>query len=124
MNKNILLIDDDEDDHLIFKEALSQVDVVANCVCAYSAQDGIKILDGLFPDYIFLDVNMPALNGLECLEMIKKDERLSKIPVVMYSTGMDDVICDKAFQRGAYACIKKISSIKDLAKMLNRFFEL
>ncbi len=124
MDKNILLIDDDEDDHLIFKEALSQVGIPANCICASSAQDGIKLLDDVSPDYIFLDVNMPALNGLQCLEMIKKDQRLSKIRVVMYSTGLDDVICDKAFQRGAFACIKKISSIKDLAKMLNRFFEL
>lgn len=80
MIKNILLIDDDEDDHLIFKEALAYVDNTVNFSCVFSGYEGVKLLETFTPDYVFLDVNMPALNGLDCLDMIKKNSRTSNIP--------------------------------------------
>ncbi len=122
MNKNILLIDDDEDEQLIFSEALKDINVSVNCFCAITVEEGIKFLRQLLPDFIFLDVNMPVLNGLECLDIIKKDEQLKAIPVIMYSTGMNDKISKLALRKGAFACLKKTNSISDLASMLKKLF--
>lgn len=84
-----MLVDDDRDDQDLFSEALSIVD---NSIKLHRADDGEAALDYLHrttpppPDFIFLDLNMPKLNGLEFLAAIKKHDSLSNVPVVIYST--------------------------------------
>jgi len=88
----ILLVDDDEDDRKLFVEATKEVDNSINCM---SASDGLEALDILrddrntVPDYIFLDLRMPGLNGEECLIEIKKEPRLASVPVIVYTTSRD-----------------------------------
>lgn len=120
MNKQILLIDDDEDEQNIFNEALDKAQLTCKCICASSAKKGIELLNTLIPDYIFLDINMPGMNGLECLMEIKKQKSLKPIPVIMYSTGVNDELTYAAIKLGATACIKKEYSIKDLADTLRQ----
>ena len=74
------------------------------------------------PDFVFVDVNMPFVNGLEFLDLIKKDDRLKELPVILYSTGIDNTIVCAAMNKGAFACIKKQNSIKDLVKKLKTLF--
>jgi len=118
MYKKILLIDDDEDEQFFFREALKEINVSVKCFCAMTAEEGIRLLRHFSPDFIFLDMNMPILNGLECLEIIKKDDGLKEIPVILYSTGMDEHMFEDATRMGAFACIKKKSSIEELALIL------
>jgi CheY-like chemotaxis protein len=83
----IFLVDDDTDDQEVFGDALAKVN---STIKLYTANDGIDALEKLTtavaPDLIFLDINMPRMNGIQLLETIKKDQKLSNIPVVMYST--------------------------------------
>ncbi len=121
MNKQILLIDDDEDEQFIFQEALKEVSATAKCIGALTADDALKILQSLLPDFIFLDINMPVINGFECLELIKNHTDFNSIPVVIYSTGVNDSVYNKALKKGAVACIKKQNSIQALANVLKIF---
>lgn len=84
----ILNVDDDEEDIEIFCDAVREIDASIICLVAKSAEEALKILnsDLDLPEYIFLDINMPKVDGNTCLAEIKKDRRLSKIPIIMYST--------------------------------------
>lgn len=84
----ILNVDDDLEDIEIFCDAVREIDPSIICLVAKSAEEALQILnsDIELPEYIFLDINMPKVDGNSCLRDIKKDSRLSKIPVIMYST--------------------------------------
>ncbi|MEO6177063.1 MAG: response regulator [Flavobacterium circumlabens] len=86
--KNILLIDDDRDDTDIFIEAINSLNKDIRCV---AENNPIKALENLkssekLPDLIFLDYNMPVINGCEFLQKMRKVQQLQQIPVILYST--------------------------------------
>jgi DNA-binding NtrC family response regulator len=118
--KIILLIDDDEDEHEIFSSALKLAVNSFNLISARNCEEGLAILKMLDPHYIFIDVNMPRLNGMICLEEIKKIERVSQVPVYMYSTGMNARDGQKALQLGAVDYIIKPNSISSLSTLLKK----
>jgi CheY-like chemotaxis protein len=87
--RSILLIDDDTEDQEIFIDAIKEVDPHVQCTTANDAEAALKQLNEgivLRPDILFIDLNMPKINGKQLLKEIKKSERLKGIPVVMYST--------------------------------------
>lgn len=70
-----LLADDDEDDRFFFSQAVQSIDADIQCMMVSNGREVLTMLQGDFfslPDYIFLDLNMPLLNGVQCLEAIKK----------------------------------------------------
>jgi len=85
--RHILMVDDDDDDRLIFSQILWEIDEHIEFT---SVEDGKKAVDllkaGLKPDVILLDVNMPRMNGYECLESIRSNHMTSNLPVMMMST--------------------------------------
>ncbi|WDF61842.1 response regulator [Flavobacterium sp. KACC 22758] len=92
--KNILLIDDDSDDTQFFVEALQAVNKEAVC---HTSENPAKALEELetaeqLPDIIFLDYNMPAVNGLEFLRRMGQIERLKNIEVIVLSTPPEEVM--------------------------------
>jgi len=121
MNK-IFLIDDDEDDQLLFKQATESI----NPMLQYdTATNGKIALDKLksspsLPDIIFLDLNMPVMNGLEFLIQIKKENALSKIPVGIFTTS--DVLRDKELTKefGAQFFLTKPNDFQVLRKKLEQ----
>ncbi len=83
-----MLVDDDEDDRTIFKDAIEQMGPSYE-YC--EAVDGVEALAYLkrarrLPDFIFSDFNMPRMNGKEFLMELRKDENLENIPFIMYTT--------------------------------------
>jgi DNA-binding response OmpR family regulator len=119
--KICLLIDDDRDDQEIFTLALEKVDPDFRCVIANNGYEGLKYLankNNPLPRYIFLDLNMPLMNGKECLIEIKKLSFLRSVPVIIYSTSslQDDVIQTRKL--GAADFITKPPSIPVLSSKL------
>lgn len=87
--KTIFLIDDDIDDREIFEEALSSIEMDIEFQGAENGEIAFqKLNDPNFkkPDIIFLDLNMPKMDGRQFLLEVKKIKKFSDIPVVIYST--------------------------------------
>ena len=86
---SIMLIDDDEDDLDIFSQALMKIDPSIQFAGFKNGMDAFKLLNDSatkLPDLIFLDLNMPCMNGFECLKKIRENKLLNNTPVIIYST--------------------------------------
>lgn len=105
----VLLVDDDQDDVDLFCEALKEVDKSIICLTAHNGVQALSILSAdLFetPDYIFLDINMPLMNGIQCLEKIRKEDRLRDVNVTMYTTSKDQKEYHRCLELGADFLVK------------------
>ena len=118
MHKNILLIDDDIDELKIFTDAIKEVPGDFNCVFVNDTQEALDMLLKFIPDYIFVDFNIPKINGLDFLSAVKKTDNLRKIPVFLYSTSISNEMSKMAELLGAAGSIEKTFSIAMLASEL------
>ena len=82
----ILVAEDDHDDFDLFLEAVLIIDPTVQCIRAHDGKQTLSILENILPDLIFLDINMPRMNGKECLRKIKMSSTFQDIPVVVHST--------------------------------------
>jgi len=114
--KSILLIDDNKDELRIFVNALNELGVAYNCSYAVNAEQGLKILHGLIPDYIFLDVDTE--DDFACVEQIRKMKKLSDVPVIIYAAQLRDEIRKSALKLGSVVFLKKTKSIRALTETL------
>jgi CheY-like chemotaxis protein len=117
----ILLVDDDADDQLFFLEAISAIDKTLHCDVA---SNGIEAIDHLnkmppAPSLIFLDLNMPKMNGYECLERIRQICGFNKIPVVIFTTSGNPREAERTKSLGADIFLTKTSDFKKLQLRLN-----
>lgn len=120
---HILLADDDESDRVLFKEAFSELTIktIVNTtnngieLMAYLADENSKL-----PDIIFLDLNMPRKNGLECLKEIRSNEKLKDISIAIYSTSADEKDMEETFINGANVYITKPNDYNILKQVLER----
>ncbi|HEX8561546.1 MAG TPA: response regulator [Flavobacterium sp.] len=119
--KKFLFIDDDADDRDFFCSTMEMIDPSVQC---FFAKDGIDALDQLngdnqfTPDYIFIDMNMPRMDGRECLLQIRQIHRLKDSQVYIYSTTVNPKINDEVIANGAAGILVKPSTINDLSKLL------
>ncbi len=108
-----LLIDDDLDDQEVFLMTLEKINKNIKCLTANNGVEALSILtaqNSFVPDYIFLDVNMPKMNGIECLKNIKDLTHLSKCKIFMYSTTSEASVLEKSKKLGATDFIVKPAS--------------
>jgi CheY-like chemotaxis protein len=126
--KNIFLAEDDEDDQQFFIEAVKEID---NFICIYVANNGVEALAKLnnmlvLPDLIFMDINMPLMNGFECLTQLKRKIRFKNIPVVILTTSNNRSEKELAKVLGANFFLSKVSDfslfIRNITDMLNLNF--
>jgi CheY-like chemotaxis protein len=121
MALSFLLADDDFDDMELFREALTEVDT---SVASYCVTSGRKVLEKLnsvqdaLPDMIFLDINMPEMNGWECLVKLKDTDSYKHIPVIMYSTSSQKTVAAIAKDLGALCFFTKPNDFSHLKKIL------
>ncbi len=121
---SIILADDDRDDHEFFKDALGEI---APMVRLSVVEDGEALLDLLkhyVPDFIFLDLDMPCKNGLECLSEIRTNPILSAIPIVIFSSTSRPANIDTAYDMGADLFFIKPSNYNDLVASIKAILSL
>jgi len=88
-NMSFLIVDDDADDRMLVIESIREIDETIECKIARNGEQALELLRNIevpLPNFIFLDIRMPRLNGKKCLFEIKNDERLKHIPVIIYTT--------------------------------------
>jgi CheY-like chemotaxis protein len=121
MAMTILYADDDKDDRDLLSEALEQIDPSISCITAHDGKEALSILqeNRTLPDYIFLDVNMPVMDGKKCLTELKKNSKLKNIPVIIYSTTTNTEEIRDLYQLGASEFLCKTNSFGELCVSLN-----
>lgn len=119
----VLLADDDEADRLLFTEALEELNLN---VIIESVIDGVQLMDHLntanttLPNILFLDLNMPRKNGMECLKEIRANKSLADLPVAIYSTSSSETDIEKTFLNGANVYINKPNDFNELKEVLEK----
>jgi CheY-like chemotaxis protein len=121
----ILLIDDDRDDQAIFCEAVKTISPHALCDLADNGKEGLQLLNSYdtLPNVIFLDINMPIMDGRQTLRSIKQTPGLASLPVIMYSTSSHQLEIDEFRVMGAQYLVKA-NSFEDLVRSIRRFITL
>lgn len=123
----ILLVDDDEDDRQFFADALEGIELNTDL---HQLENGKSCMEFLLsdekntPDLVFLDLNMPIMNGFECLEAIRKTPHLKDLLVAIYSTSSAERDIEETFEKGANIYIKKPSSFSELKKSLKQVVKM
>lgn len=126
----ILMIDDDEEDFILVKEALESKGLKVDL---YWAQDGDEAMNFLFrrggyadartPNLILLDLNMPGKNGFEVLRDLKANEGLRKIPVVILTSSRDQRSVSRGYNIGASSFMLKPLSFDEMANAMQSLCE-
>ena len=91
-NKPILVVEDDDVDVMTIRRALKEIHVVNPVVRQENGEKAIEYLrdrGNTLPCIILLDLNMPVMSGIEFLEVVKSDEQLKRIPVVVLKTSRE-----------------------------------
>ena len=128
LKRKILLAEDDEDDRHFFQSFLQTRDDV---ILLPIAENGVILVEQLMdindsnelPDIIILDQNMPKRNGLQTLELLKEDKRFSHIPVVIYSTYIDEDLRKVSSTKGACMALPKPVTKEGYDEMIETLFK-
>ncbi len=85
----IVFVDDDEEDFFLFKKAVNEISDMYSVLHADCSRKLMELITVIKPAFIFLDINMPVTNGVDCLKNIRAVQKYDRIPVIMYSTLKD-----------------------------------
>lgn len=124
-NIKIFYADDDSDDAFFFRNAVHEIN---SSYMFVSFASGVDLLDSITIDHndhniIFLDLNMPLKNGIECLSDIRNDHKMSATPVFIISTSNSDQHRSEARQTGANDYIQKPSNFNMLKQRIKEAIE-
>jgi two-component system response regulator len=127
----ILLADDNQDDVMLMLTALKKANIMNDVVVT---RDGAAALDYLFglneyecrdlnkmPQLIILDIDMPKVNGLQVLQMIRENERAKLLPVIIHSGSNDDTVVCESHERGANDFCQKCIGFDNLVKTVRQW---
>ena len=122
---NILLADDDTDDCIFFKEAVEELLLSTHLTAVNDGEQLMQLLTNEtneLPDVLFLDLNMPRKNGFECLSEIKGNQKLRRLPVIIFSTSFEQEVVNLLYKNGAQYFIRKPSEISQFKKIIHQTF--
>jgi CheY-like chemotaxis protein len=124
----IFLVDDDQDDRMIFKLIFQEYNVTRDLI---EMSDGIELMENLdtchrdqIPALIFLDKSMPKLDGMQVLQLLKANFVYRHIPVVILSNSRATLDKSEAYRMGANFFITKPAHITDLRRMIEDLLKI
>ncbi|MES2478861.1 MAG: response regulator [Bacteroidota bacterium] len=123
----LLLADDDADDCIFFREALEELPIATHL---NTVNDGVQLMQYLhqnerqLPHILYLDMNMPRKNGVDCLREIKLNPKLITLPVIIFSTSIDHDMAEQLHEYGAHYYIRKPAEFSKLKKVILRSIHL
>lgn len=113
-----MIVDDDEDDIDFFFDAINGINPTYTCIAAGNGEIALHKLQNNsveeLPDFIFLDLNMPRMDGKTCLGELKKDHKLKDIPVIIYTTSDNQLDKDETLKLGAAHFLTKANTFNML----------
>ncbi|GAK57675.1 response regulator receiver protein [Candidatus Vecturithrix granuli] len=128
--KPILLVEDDQVDAMTVKRSLREINVTNHLLIAGNGEQGLQFLrnqDQEKPCIILLDLNMPKMNGIEFLQIVKNDKRLKRIPVVVLTTSRNEQDRVESFDLGVAGYMVKpvdYQQFVDVVKTINLYWTL
>jgi CheY-like chemotaxis protein len=122
---NILLIEDDAIEVMKFNRVLSTLDIKHKIVEANNGEEALTILKGkeIIPDIIILDLNMPKINGLEFLNILKADEYLKYIPAIILTTSNNRKDILECYRMGIAGYLLKPLKYDNYVNRIKRLIE-
>ncbi|RTE53312.1 response regulator [Arenibacter aquaticus] len=124
---NIALADDDEDDRMLFKEAIDEIKIKTKLSLFNNGEELMEHLSlpgVVLPQIVFLDLNMPIKNGMQCLHEIRNTPCLKELLVAIYSTSSSEADIEETFINGANIYINKPNSFGALKKAIDKVLQL
>ncbi len=123
----IVLADDDEDDRMLFSEAIEEINIRTKLLLFNHGQelmDYLTLPNVVLPNLIFLDLNMPFKNGMQCLIEIRSNSRLKDLCVAIYSTSSSEKDIEETFLNGANIYVNKPTDYSKLRQSIEKVLQL
>jgi CheY-like chemotaxis protein len=124
---NIALADDDEDDRMLFKEAIGEIPIRTKLSIFSNGQelmDYLSLPNIVLPNLIFLDLNMPIKNGMQCLREIRGNPELKDLSIAIYSTSSSENDIEETFVNGANIYINKPNNFRKLREVVEKVLQI
>lgn len=122
--KTVLYVDDDLDDQELFTLVLNEYYPDVRCLLARDGIEALKVLsNGDQPHYIFIDVNMPRMDGYELLTELQTQKQVTTRNIYMLSTSILPEFTGKFINKGALACFIKPTLTTEFAKIFASCFD-
>jgi CheY-like chemotaxis protein len=128
--KPVLLVEDDDVDTITVKRSLRDLGANVKLVRSTNGEEALEYLrnqNNEMPGIILLDLHMPRMNGIEFLKIIKADQKLKIIPVIVFTTSREDCDIIDSYQLGVAGYIIKSFSYQDFLesmRMLHSYWNL
>jgi CheY-like chemotaxis protein len=124
MIQHIIFAEDDEDDQLYFNEVFHEISKDIHILFVPDGIQLIRLLESFLPDLIFLDLEMPYKNGLQCLVELRNNPSLSKLPIVVFSSTMNPSSIQTAYEMGAHLFLHKSSRYSEYSDCLKKIMSM
>ena len=120
---NILVAEDDKDDYLMLRDSIKEILPKFNINHARDGKEFLEIIQQNFEtDLVFLDLNMPKKNGIDCLIEIRRNQRLNSLRIITYSTSSEIEDIDECYKNGCTLYLVKPDTYKDLVTQVRKVF--
>ena len=116
--KDGLIIDDNRSTADALKQMLDMLDLPARV--AYGSSPAMTVLRGYVPYFVCLDINMPGVDGLEILAYLRREPRLTSVPVVIITSDDQPETRQKVMQLGAQAIVIKPATLDSLEEGMRK----
>ena len=121
-SKPILLVEDDDVDVMTVKRALKDLNIKNRLVCTANGEEALEYLNNngnKKPCIILLDLNMPKMNGIEFLQIVKADDTLKEIPVIVLTTSSQQQDIAESFKLSVAGYIVKSVDYAEYTEAIN-----